>query len=79
MTISVTPSEQAFGAQITGVDLTQSLESAVVAEIRAAWLKYHVVSFPDQQMSDDDLERFQRVDIDEAVEMSREVHEHIVV
>ena len=28
---------------------------------------------------DDDLERFQRVDIDEAVEMSREVHEHIVV
>ena len=60
MTISVTPSEQAFGAQITGVDLTQSLESAVVAEIRAAWLKYHVVSFPDQQMSDDDLERFTR-------------------
>ncbi|MEP1594177.1 MAG: TauD/TfdA family dioxygenase, partial [Halieaceae bacterium] len=60
MTIMVTPSEQAFGAQITGVDLTQPLGSDAVEQIRAAWLKHHVVAFPDQQMNDDDLERFTR-------------------
>lgn len=56
-TITVTPSGQACGAAITGVDLTRPLDDATVNEIRAAWLKHHVVAFPDQQLSDDDLER----------------------
>lgn len=60
MTLLITPSDQAFGAQITGVDLTQPLAPEVVAQIRSAWLKHHVVSFPDQKLNDDDLERFTR-------------------
>jgi len=58
MTIEVIPSGQACGAQIRGVDLTRELSAAEINAIRAAWLDHHVLSFPDQEMSDNDLERF---------------------
>ncbi len=57
-TIYVRPSGQACGAEITGIDLRAPLEAHVVREIRAAWLQHHVVSFPNQAITDDDLERF---------------------
>ena len=60
MTITITPSGQACGAQVTGLDLTQPLDSETVAAVRAAWMDHHVLSFPKQAMSDDDLERFTR-------------------
>ncbi len=41
-----------------GVDLTRPVSAAVVAEIRAIWLTHHVLSFPGQTMTDDDLEAF---------------------
>lgn len=56
--IRIEPSGQACGASVTGVDLSKPLTPDKVAEIRAAWLKHHVLAFPGQQMSDDDLERF---------------------
>lgn len=56
--ISVEPSGQACGASVTGVDLSKPLKLEDVAAIRAAWLKHHVLAFPDQEMSDDDLERY---------------------
>lgn len=58
MAIEVTPSGQACGATMTGVDLTQPLDKAAVAEIRAAWLEHKVLAFPDQAMSNSDLERY---------------------
>jgi taurine dioxygenase len=58
MPITVTPSGQACGATVTGVDLSQPLSADTAAEIRAHWLDHHVLAFPDQSMSDDDLERF---------------------
>jgi taurine dioxygenase len=58
VTIEVVPSGQACGALVVGVDLTAPLAEESIAEIRAAWLKHHVLAFPDQPMSDDDLERF---------------------
>ena len=58
MGLSIEPSGQACGATVTGVDLTKPLDEATVAEIRVAWLEHLVLSFPDQPMSDDDLERF---------------------
>src|SRR3546814_8548466 len=58
MTIAITPSGQACGARVTGVDLTRPLDPETNADIRAAWLDHHVLAFPDQRMSDDDLERF---------------------
>lgn len=58
MTLTITPSGQACGAAITGVDLSEPLDIATIAAIRSAWLKHLVLSFPDQPLSDDDLERF---------------------
>ena len=58
MALEVVPSGQACGAHVTGVDLKQQLDPQTVADIRAAWLEHHVLAFPDQFLSDDDLERF---------------------
>ena len=57
-TITVTPSGQACGANVTGLDLSAPLSPQQVAEIRAAWLEHHVLAFPDQILSDDDQEAF---------------------
>ena len=41
----------ALGAEIGGVDLSQSLDDDVIAEIRQAWLEYRVVFFRDQDIT----------------------------
>ena len=56
--MQITPSGQACGATVTGVDLRQPLSADLVGAIRAAWLQHHVLAFPDHDLSDDDLERF---------------------
>jgi taurine dioxygenase len=58
MSIEVIESGQACGAEIRGVDLSKSLLDQDLADINQAWLRHHVLSFPDQELSDDDLERF---------------------
>jgi len=58
MALQVQPTGQACGATVTGVDLTAPLDADTVAEIRAAWLQYHVIVFPNQAIDDDDLERY---------------------
>ncbi len=58
MAIRVEPSGQVCGAHVTGVDLSRPLDGDTVAEIRATWLEHHVLAFPDQVLTDDDLERF---------------------
>lgn len=58
MTIEVVGSGQACGATVRGVDLTAPLDADTVSEIRAAWLAHKVLAFPDQAMTDEDLERF---------------------
>ncbi len=58
MPLKVEPSGQACGARVTGVDLKERLDPGTVAAIRAAWLEHHVLAFPDQDLDDDQLERF---------------------
>ena len=58
MGIEVRPSGQACGATVTGVDLREALDDDLIAEIRAVWLEHHVLAFPAQTLTDDDLERF---------------------
>jgi taurine dioxygenase len=60
MTLTIIQSGEACGASVIGIDLSQPLDEATIAEIRAAWLINHVLAFPDQNLSDDDLERFTR-------------------
>ncbi len=55
---SVTPSGQACGARVTGIDLSQPLDRGAVAAIRKAWLEHHVLVFPNQKLDDDALEAF---------------------
>ena len=58
MGIEVEPSGQVCGAAVTGADLTEPLDTETVSAIRSAWLRHHVIAFPGQAMTDDDLERF---------------------
>ena len=58
MSVQVTPSGQACGARVSGVDLTAPLHEDEVARLRDAWLEHHVLVFPNQCIDDDDLERF---------------------
>jgi taurine dioxygenase len=60
MSLRISPSGQACGATVSGLDLSQPLDPITVSAIRAAWLAHHVLAFPDQALSDDDLERFTR-------------------
>lgn len=54
----IEPTGEASGAVVTGIDLSQPLAAEAVASLRRAWTEHLVLSFPDQRLSDDDLERF---------------------
>ena len=58
MGIDVRPSGQACGAIVTGVDLGVPLSPDCIEQIRSTWLEHHVLAFPAQLLTDDDLERF---------------------
>lgn len=49
--LGVTPLTPAIGAEISGVDLSQDQDEAVIAEIRAALLAHKVVFFRDQHIT----------------------------
>ena len=58
MPLAVTPTNASCGAFVSGVDLSQKMSDDLIAEIRAHWTEHKVLAFPDQNLSDDDLERF---------------------
>ena len=58
MAITVTPSGQALGAAITGIDLSREMDAKDVADIHAAWMEHLVIYFPDQKIQDEDQIRF---------------------
>ncbi|HEX3700885.1 MAG TPA: TauD/TfdA family dioxygenase, partial [Phenylobacterium sp.] len=57
-TLSVRAEPTGFGAEITGLDLTQPLSKGALADVKAAWARHAVVAFPDQPLSLDQLEAF---------------------
>jgi taurine dioxygenase len=59
--IDVRPLAGHIGAEILGVDLTTTLEPSVVAEIRAALLRWKVVFFRDQHISQEQHIAFGRL------------------
>jgi len=58
MTFSVTETGAPCGAIVEGLDLRKNLDSAEVTALRQEWLRYHLLIFPNQNLTDDDLERF---------------------
>ena len=55
--MEITPTGQACGARVAGIDLSQPLDRGTISSIRSAWLEHHVLAFPEQKLSDDDLVR----------------------
>ncbi|MCB1645745.1 MAG: TauD/TfdA family dioxygenase [Pseudomonadales bacterium] len=55
--LQVTPSGQALGATVTGIDLSQPLSEQEIKALRKAWLEHQVIALPGQSMTDEDLER----------------------
>jgi len=58
MKLDITPSGQACGATVRGVDLSKPLAKEAAGAIRAAWLEHQVLAFPDQKLTDEQLEDF---------------------
>ncbi|MDD9894246.1 MAG: TauD/TfdA family dioxygenase [Gammaproteobacteria bacterium] len=56
--MKVNPKDAPCGAEITGVDLSCELSAEQVTAIRQAWLQYHVLVFPEQDLNVDDLARY---------------------
>ncbi|MGE0152254.1 MAG: TauD/TfdA dioxygenase family protein [Reyranellaceae bacterium] len=56
--IEITRVSGALGAEVTGVDLSRSLDAETVGLLRAAWLEHQVLFYPGQTLGDADLERF---------------------
>ena len=57
-TITVEPRAHGFGAEVTGLDLSRPLPAATLGEVKDAWARHAVLSFPDQPLSLDELEAF---------------------
>jgi taurine dioxygenase len=58
VTITITPSGQACGTQLTRLELIQPLDNQTVATIKSASLVHHVLFSPQQAMNDDELDGF---------------------
>jgi taurine dioxygenase len=57
-TFTARPISPVIGAEISGLDLSTELSAEQVAEIRRAFLTYHVLVFRDQILSPEDHKRF---------------------
>ena len=60
-TLAIDPLTPGLGAEITGVDLSKPLVEEQFAEIRAAFLRHHVLVFRGQKLSVEDHKRFGRL------------------
>jgi taurine dioxygenase len=58
MKLDIKSSGQACGAAVRGADLSKPLSKDAAAAIRAAWLEHQVLAFPDQKLTDEQLEDF---------------------
>jgi taurine dioxygenase len=56
--MQITPYENGFGAEISGLDLANPLSESARAKILAAWAEHAVLSFRDQPLTLDQLEAF---------------------
>ena len=54
----IRPHANDFAACVKGVNLAQALSAADAEQIRALWLRYQVLYFPDQALTHPQLERF---------------------
>ena len=53
MDFEAKPLNPKIGVEITGIDLSQPLSNAVLAEIRSLWVENVVAVFPDQMVDEE--------------------------
>ena len=53
MTITVVPVTPTFAAEVGDIELSKKIEPADLAAINEAFIKYAVLIFPDQHLSED--------------------------
>ncbi len=58
MGLEIIHSGQTCGATVRGLDLSAQLDAEMVEQLRTLWLEHQVLSFPAQDLDDDELERF---------------------
>ena len=58
MGLQVKETNSACGAFVTGIDLTQKISNDLSSKLRDYWLKHKVLIFPEQNLSNHDLENF---------------------
>ena len=49
--LTITPLHPLIGAEVTGADLSQDLDPAILAEIKQAWADHTLLLFRGQDMS----------------------------
>ena len=57
-TIIVTPLSDVLGAEVSGIDLHGELDDSAVQQLRAAWLKHHMLLVRGQDLTDVEHRRF---------------------
>lgn len=60
MSMTVRKVEGPLGAIIEGLDLSVQLDQTQIAALRQTWLSHHLLIFPDQNLSNAELERYTR-------------------
>ena len=60
MSFELRPLIPALGAEVRGLDLREPLDGETIAAIGAAWHRYGILLFRDQQISAEDQKRFTR-------------------
>jgi alpha-ketoglutarate-dependent taurine dioxygenase len=58
MTLKVTPLSDAFGAEITGIDVSQPLDDETFGAIRDALHEYQVIAIRDQKLTPEEQKEF---------------------
>ena len=58
MSFSVHPLTSVIGAEIRGLDISQTLDAQTIADLRRAWLDHAVLVFPGQQLDPDQQRAF---------------------
>jgi taurine dioxygenase len=58
MSIEITPVSTALGAEVSGLPLNRPLQEGDIHDLYDAWLRYQVLVFHEQDLSDEDQRRF---------------------
>lgn len=56
--LKITPLSEALGAEVSGVDLRAPLDARTISAVREAWHDHLVIVFRDQDLTQEDQERF---------------------